>query len=196
MATKWRWKRRRNKAKQKEKRYSRTTWESLSALSIHSSAECSEPFISVTLCQQANQRQWKRRCLSSRQSHAARSEDAELHCSYDGRVKGGVGVRDLCAASRCWGIDRAQWWTGGVSPAANQKLIVCPSEEGKWRHPPTDTHTHTPHSTLTSLPRYSHPECTSPAPNSNSNATAFDFCLRAFRTPVFGANTLLTLCQF
>lgn len=59
---------------------------------------------------------------------------------------------NLCAVSRCWGIDRAQWWTGGVSPAANQKLIVCPSRRG---NDPLGRH----------IARA----------NSNSNATAFDF---------------------
>lgn len=39
---------------------------------------------------------------------------------------------NLCAVSRCWGIDRVQWWTASVSPAANQKVNSLSIEEGKW----------------------------------------------------------------
>lgn len=61
--------------------------------------------------------------------------------------------QNLCAVCGCWGIDRTQWWTGGVSPAANQKVNSLSIEEGKW--PPPGLHI-------------------SPAPAS-SNVTAFDF---------------------
>lgn len=43
-----------------------------------------------------------------------------------------LGPLNLCAVSRCWGIDRAQWWTGSVSHAANQKVNSLSIEEGKW----------------------------------------------------------------
>lgn len=43
-----------------------------------------------------------------------------------------LGPQYLCAVSRCWGIDRAQWWTGGISLAANQKVNSLSIEEGKW----------------------------------------------------------------
>lgn len=62
------------------------------------STRSSEPFVPATLCQRANQRRGGRRgeekcrrCLSLQLRHAApRSEDAELHCSYD--VDGGGGI--------------------------------------------------------------------------------------------------------
>lgn len=43
-----------------------------------------------------------------------------------------LGPSNLCAVSRFWGIDRAQWWTGSVSPAAIQKVNSLSMEEGKW----------------------------------------------------------------
>lgn len=43
-----------------------------------------------------------------------------------------LGPLHLCAGSRCWGIDKAQWWTGTVSPAANQKVNSLSIEKGKW----------------------------------------------------------------
>lgn len=71
------------------------------------------------------------------------------------------GPQNLCAVCGCWGIDRAQWWTGSVSPAANQKVNSLSIEEGKW-----------PPRACTSLP------CTL-----NSNLTAFDFvCVRTERS--------------
>lgn len=45
------------------------------------------------------------------------------------------GPQNLCAVCGCWGIDRTQWWTGGVSPAANQKVNSLSIEEGKWPPP-------------------------------------------------------------
>ena len=61
----------------------------------------------------------------------------------------------LCAAPRHTGIDRAQWWTGRVSPAANQKVNSLSIEEGgQWPpglqphflpHSHTHTHTHIIH---------------------------------------------------
>lgn len=163
--------------KQKEKkRYSKTTWGGLSALSIQSLAECSEPFISVTLCQQANQRQWKRRCLSSRRSHAARSEDAELHCSYDGGDGGRVGAAGFMCRFQMLRNRQGSMMNGRRQPCCQSKVNSLSIRGGEMT-PPTPTPTRA---------------CTSPAQNSSSNATAFDFCLCAFRTPVFGANPLLT----
>lgn len=80
-----------------------------------------------------------------------------------------LGPLNLCAVSRCWGIDRAQWWTGSVSPAANQKVNSLSIEEGKW--PPGLQPAH--------LSRAQQLKC-----------NRFWLCLRAYRTPAFCVSLL------
>lgn len=72
----------------------------------------------------------------------------------------------LCAVFRCWGIDRVQWWTGSVSPAANQKVNSLSIAEGKW--PPGPAHT-----------RKQQLKCNS-----------FWLCQRVYGAPVFCASLL------
>lgn len=80
-------------------------------------------FFFAPFCQRGDRRQGNC-CFSLWQGDAALSQDAETHCSYSDLL-------NLCGVSRCWGIDRPQWWTGGVSRAANQKVNSLSVEKGK-----------------------------------------------------------------
>lgn len=78
-----------------------------------------------------------------------------------------LGPRNLCAVSRCWGIDRAQWWTRRRQPCCQSKVNSLSIEEGKW--PPGPAH----------RSRKQQLKC-----------NCFWLCLRAYRTPALCASLL------
>lgn len=91
------------------------------------------------------------------------------------------GPQNLCAVCGCWGIDRAQWWTGGVSPAANQKVNSLSIEEGKWPPHPTP----------------SSPDLHISHTHGNSKVTAFDFaCVRTERSAPAAASPSIPILPF
>lgn len=115
----------REEGKIKQKNTTKLLWERLSALSIFSSAECSKSIYFCDFLPARKSASVKCCCFSLWPCDAALSEGC-----WDALFI--LGPLNLRAVSRCWGIDRAQWWTGSVSPAANQKVNSLSIEEGKW----------------------------------------------------------------
>lgn len=114
----------------KQKDTAKLLWERLSALSIFSIAECSKPFISVTFCQQGNQRQWN--AAGFLYGHVMQPFQRMLRCT----------VHTLASEFMCC-FQMLRNRQGSMmnrrrQPCCQSKVNSLSIEEGKW--PPGPAH--------------------------------------------------------
>lgn len=183
IATKLRWISRRNKAKRKKK----DTAKLLEGACQHSASSLlqsvpSHLFLWLFASKQINVSENGAVCL---RGGATRPVQRMLSCTVHttgemgGGGRGGAGF--MCRFQMLRNR-QGSMMNGRRQPCCQSKVNSLSIRGGEMTPPPLSR-------LATPTPTRA---CTSPAQNSSSNATAFDFCLCAFRTPVFGANPLLT----